>query len=112
MLVDCVAIYGFIEVLGGLETRRFETETRQDFGVAKPKFFSVNIEEVDEKCMWNITMQTRDFGVSIQRRDTRLYITCFSLIQGCGVGSRSRMFSTEFGTEIVFSSMLKPQWLF
>ena len=76
MLLDCVAIYAFIKVLGGLETRSFETETRQDFGIAKPKFFSVNIEEVDEKCMWVITIQTRDFGVPIPRQDTGLYITC------------------------------------
>ena len=51
-------------------------------------FFFVNIKEVDEKCMWNITIQSRDFGVPMPRRNTRLYITCFSLIQGCGVKSR------------------------
>ena len=50
--------------------------------------FFVNIEEVNEKCMYDITIQNRDIGVSIQRRDTRLYIICFSVSQGCGVKSR------------------------
>ena len=44
----------------------------------------------------------RDFGVP--RRDTRLYISCFSLSRGCGarIGSWSRMFFGGVGTELVF----------
>ena len=73
MLVDCVAVYAFIEVLNALETRRFKIEKRvQDFGVTKLKFFSVNIEKRNEKCMSIITTQNRDFGVPIPRQDTRL----------------------------------------
>ena len=59
---------------GGVETRCFETETKRNFGVPRP------------------------------RRDTIFYISCFNLSQGCGirVGNRSRMFLVEVETEVVF----------
>ena len=68
---------------GGVETRCFETETRRDFAVAKP------------------------------RRDTRLYISCFSLSQSCGVrvGNRSRIFSVGVG-KLGCLNMLKSESLF
>ena len=89
--VRCQFFYA-VAIRSGVETRCFETETkfwgseterRRDFGVAKPR---------------------RNFEVSRPRRDTRLYISCFGLSQGCGVrvGSRSRMFLVGVGTEIVF----------
>ena len=48
--------------------------------------------------------QRRDFEIERSRRDTRLYISCFGLSQGCGVGvgSRSRMFLAGVETEVVF----------
>ena len=73
--------YSRLYIRVGVETQCFETETRQDFKVARPR---------------------RDFGVPRPRRDTRLYKSCFSLCQGCGarVGSRSRM--VFGGVEVVF----------
>ena len=68
---------------GGVETQCFETETR----------------------LWGSgTERRKDFGVSRPRRDTRIYINCFGLSQGCRVrdGSWSRMFFVEVGTEILF----------
>ena len=77
----------FVNTRGGVETRCFETETRRDFKVARPTR--------DEK---------REFGVSQPRRDTRLYIHCFDLSEGCGVrvGSQGRMFLVGVKTEVVF----------
>ena len=63
---------------GGVDTRCFETETRRDFGVMRPRR-----DETEKK---------RDFEVP--RGDTRIHISCFSLTQGfeVKVGNRSRMF--------------------
>ena len=50
------------------------------------------------------TETRRNFGVPRPRRGARLYVSCFSLSQGCRVkvGSRSDMFLVGVGTEVVF----------
>ena len=78
----------------------------------------------DETRLWGSDSDLRrDFGVLRLKRDTKLYISCLSLSQGCGikVGNRSRKFLVGVGTKVtfkilyaearvVFLDMLKLVW--